>query len=92
MTLASEDTNSRLVDVDVENRLNKILKLSSGRVDGQYAVKIELALNLKSLWISKKFFWANLIVGPKKLNGLLQQCLLLVRLQHLLDGQPAVEV
>ena len=25
-------------------------------------------------------------------NGLLQQCLLLVRLQHLLDGQPAVEV
>ena len=66
MTLASEDTNSRLVDVDVENRLNKILKLSSGRVDGQYAVKIELALNLKSLWISKKFFWAYLIVGPKK--------------------------
>ena len=52
MTLASEDANSRLVDVvsvaeeRVDNRSNKILKLSSGRVDGQHAVEIELALNL----------------------------------------------
>ena len=55
MTLASEDANSRLVGVvnsfaeeRVDNRLNEIFKLSSGRVDGQHAVEIEPALNLKS--------------------------------------------